>query len=363
VNFGLLESFRNSDRNEFSYSELYRRHLDLAVEAEELGYDTIWLTEHHFVEDGYSPAMMPLGAAIATRTKKIRIGTFVLLMPLHHPLHVAEQAVTLDVLSNGRFDLGLGQGYRPQEFEGFNISRAERASRLREGVEIIRRVLSEDNVSYEGKHFTVRNVTLYPKPVQKPVPIWIGARARTATERAARNGYHLAGTVPEQADIYREALRAAGRNPADFHVAQLRFGYVAARRDKAWDDAEYGVHHLMAKYGQWLSEAADVAGDEHFAQVPAVGELRKLNEPRFLGEPLIIGSPDDVIKLLERYTNYTHLALGMALPGIDPKKVRASMRLFAKEVIPHFRRKARAAEKLKARAVEKPKVPSGAASR
>jgi alkanesulfonate monooxygenase SsuD/methylene tetrahydromethanopterin reductase-like flavin-dependent oxidoreductase (luciferase family) len=112
------------------------------LKAEELGYDTIWLTEHHFVEDGYSPAMMPLGAAIATRTKKIRIGTFVLLMPLHHPLHVAEQAATLDVLSNGRFDLGLGQGYRPQEFEGFNISRAERASRLREGVEIIRRVLS-----------------------------------------------------------------------------------------------------------------------------------------------------------------------------------------------------------------------------
>src|SRR5579864_3168088 len=217
MNFGLLISFRNSSKNELSYSELYRRHVDLAVEAEDLGYDTIWLTEHHFVEDGYSPAMMPLGAAIATRTKKIRIGTFVLLMPLHHPLHVAEQAVTLDVLSNGRFDLGLGQGYRPQEFEGFNISRAERASRLREGVEIIRRVLSEDNVSYEGKHFTVRNVTLYPKPVQKPhIPIWIGARSRKATERAARSGYHLAGTGPLQAEIHKEALTAAGRNPADF---------------------------------------------------------------------------------------------------------------------------------------------------
>lgn len=135
MNFGLLESFRNSDRNEFSYSELYRRHVDLAVEAEEMGYDTIWLTEHHFVEDGYSPAMLPLAGAIAARTKKIRIGTFVLLLPLHHPLHVAESAATVDVLSGRRFDLGLGQGYRPQEFDGFNIPRSERASRLREGVE------------------------------------------------------------------------------------------------------------------------------------------------------------------------------------------------------------------------------------
>ncbi len=79
MNFGLLISFRNSSKNELSYSELYRKHIDLAVEAEDLGYDTIWLTEHHFVEDGYSPSMLPLAAAIATRTKKIRIGTFVLL--------------------------------------------------------------------------------------------------------------------------------------------------------------------------------------------------------------------------------------------------------------------------------------------
>jgi probable F420-dependent oxidoreductase len=346
MNFGLLESFRNSDRNEFSYPELYRRHVDLAVEAEDMGYDTIWLTEHHFVEDGYSPAMLPLAAAIAARTKKIRIGTFVLLLPLHHPLHVAESAATVDVLSAGRFDLGLGQGYRPQEFDGFNIARNERASRLREGVEIIRRVFTEDNVTHEGKHFTVRNVTLYPKPVQKPhIPIWIGARSAKATERAARNGYHLAGIGPQQAEIYKTALTAAGRNPADFNIAQLRFGYVAARRERAWDDAEYAIHHLMAKYGQWIAEAADVPGDEQFAKVPSIAELRKLNDKRFLGEPLIIGSPDDAIEMLERYTDYTHLAMGMALPGLDPKKVRASMRLFAKEVIPHLRRKARAAGK------------------
>jgi alkanesulfonate monooxygenase SsuD/methylene tetrahydromethanopterin reductase-like flavin-dependent oxidoreductase (luciferase family) len=187
MNFGLLISFRNSSKNELSYSELYRKHIDLAVEAEDLGYDTIWLTEHHFVEDGYSPSMLPLAAAIATRTKKIRIGTFVLLMPLHHPLHVAENAATVDAISNGRFDLGLGQGYRPQEFTGFNIPREERSRRLREGVEIVRRAFTEDNFSFEGQHFTVRDVTLYPKPVQKPhPPIWIGARSLGDRTRGAQ---------------------------------------------------------------------------------------------------------------------------------------------------------------------------------
>src|ERR1700732_3743399 len=100
-------SFRKFSRNELSYADLYRKHVDLAVEAEAMGYDTIWLTEHHFVEDGYSPSMIPLAAAIAARTKKIRIGTFVLLMPLHHPLHVAGNATTGAAISHGRFHLGL----------------------------------------------------------------------------------------------------------------------------------------------------------------------------------------------------------------------------------------------------------------
>ena len=341
MNFGLLMSFRNSSRNELSYSELYRKHVDLCVEAEELGFDTIWLTEHHFVDDGYSPTMMPLAAAIAARTKKIRIGTFVLLMPLHDPLHVAEDAVTVDALSNGRFDLGLGQGYVPREFTGFNIPRDQRSRRLREGVEIVRRLFTEDNVTFEGKCYTIRDATLYPKPTQQPhPPIWIGARSRPATERAARNGYHLAGTGEHQAQIYRDALTVAGRNPADFKIAQLRFGYLATRREKAWDECEFGLHYLLKRYGDWIAEANDVPGDESFTRIPPVGELRKSNDAGMIGDRFMVGTPDDAIQQIESIEHYaTHLALGLALPGIEPKKIRASMKLFADKVIPHFKRK------------------------
>ncbi|HXZ87111.1 MAG TPA: LLM class flavin-dependent oxidoreductase [Candidatus Binataceae bacterium] len=342
MNFGLLMSFRNSSRNELSYSELYRKHIDLCVEAEDLGFDTIWLTEHHFVDDGYSPSMIPLAAAIASRTKKIRIGTFVLLMPLHNPLHVAEDAATVDVLSNGRFDLGLGQGYVPREFSGFNVPREERSRRLREGVEVVRRAFTEENFTFEGRCYTVRDATLYPRPVQQPhPPIWIGARSRPATERAARNGYHLAGTGEHQAEIYRAALRAAGRNPAEFNIAQLRFGFIAAKKEKAWDECEFGLQYLLTRYGQWIAEASDVPGDESFAKVPPVGELRKAAESSSFLD-LLVGTPDDAVKQIEAMESYsTHLALGLALPGIDPKKIRGSMKLFADKVIPHFRKKSR----------------------
>jgi alkanesulfonate monooxygenase SsuD/methylene tetrahydromethanopterin reductase-like flavin-dependent oxidoreductase (luciferase family) len=291
--------------------------------------------------------MMPLAAAIAARTKKIRIGTFVLLMPLHEPLHVAEEAVTVDALSNGRFDLGLGQGYVPREFTGFNVPREERSRRLREGVAIIQRLFTEDHVTFEGKCYTVRDATLYPKPTQQPhPPIWIGARSRSATERAARNGFHLAGTGEHQVQIYRDALAAAGRNPDDFNVAQLRFGYVAAKREKAWDECEFGLHYLLTRYGDWIAEANDVPGDENFTKIPPVGELRKANAAGMIGEGFMVGTPDDAIAQIGQIEQHaTHLALGLALPGIDPKKIRASMKLFAEKVIPHFRRKGRVRKK------------------
>src|SRR5260370_238225 len=240
MNFGLLISFRNSSKNELSYSELYRKHIDLAVEAEDLGYDPIWLTGHH-----------------------------------------------------------------------------------------------------------VGDRTPYHKPVQNPPPaLWIGARSRWGTERAARNGYHLAGTGAHQAEIYREALRTAGRDPATFNVAQLRFGFIGTSRDKAWNECEFGLHYLLARYGQWIAEAADVRGDERFAEVPPVGKLRESANARLLGGAVLVGTPDETIAQVETISQYaTHLPLGMARPGIDPKKVRASMKLFADKVIPHFRRKSRSAKR------------------
>ena len=131
MDFGLVLSFRNPPPGRVPFTEIYRKHFDIAALAEDLGYGTIWLTEHHFIDDGYSPSLLPIAAAIAARTRRIRIGTFVILLPLHNALRIAEDAATVDIISNGRFDLGVGQGYRIPEFVGFDIPSRARSSSLR----------------------------------------------------------------------------------------------------------------------------------------------------------------------------------------------------------------------------------------
>ena len=123
LRFGLWYDFRNPPAWKQDGTELYRAILDQCVRAEELGWDDIWLSEHHFLDDAYTPSMLPLGCAIAARTERVEIGTSVLLLPLHDPVRVAEDAATLDVLSGGRLQLGLGVGYRVEEFIGFDIDR------------------------------------------------------------------------------------------------------------------------------------------------------------------------------------------------------------------------------------------------
>jgi alkanesulfonate monooxygenase SsuD/methylene tetrahydromethanopterin reductase-like flavin-dependent oxidoreductase (luciferase family) len=347
MDFGPLLAFRNPPPGRVPFTEIYRKHFDIAALAEDLGYDTVWLTEHHFIDDGYSPSLLPIAAAIAARTRKIRIGTFVLLLPLHNALRVAEDAATVDIISNGRLDLGLGQGYRVPEFVAFDIPRKERGPRLEEGAEVIRRAFTEKNFTFEGRFNKLTNVTMVPGPVQKPhPPIWLAARGPKSIARAARNRYHLMGTGPiEQQQIYDAALREGGSNPDDFRIAQVRTVFVAARREKAWDAAEAAVHYMMSCYGKWFAEANDLPGDQGVAGLPPVGKLRESDTASFFGEPLIIGTPDDAIQMIEDYerrTRLTHLVMMTALPGADPAKVAISMKLFAKEVLPHFRRKARA---------------------
>ncbi|MEM7541598.1 MAG: LLM class flavin-dependent oxidoreductase [Pseudomonadota bacterium] len=182
MRFGIMYDFRNPQRWHISDPVFYRAMLNQMVDAENLGFDHVWLTEHHFTEDAYNPASLSMAAAIAAVTNKIRIGTFILLMPFIHPVRAAEDVTLADILSNGRFDLGVGQGYTHDEFDAFCIDRKERAPRMVEGIEIMRRLFTEDSVTVNGRFTKLSDATLTPKPVQKPhPPLWIGARGPKAT--------------------------------------------------------------------------------------------------------------------------------------------------------------------------------------
>ena len=344
LRFGLLWPFRNPDFARVPWQDLYRAHLDLIIDSEAMGYDHAWLTEHHFVDDGYSPSLLPIAAGIATRTSRIRIGTFLVLLPLHNPVRVAEDTATVDLMSNGRFDLGVGLGYRRKEFSDQGISHTERGARLREGIEIIQRLLSDESVSYDGKFSQLKDIRIVPPALQKPhPPIWLGAIAEKAIERAAKMGFHFQVVGPPSlVEHYDACLDAAGRDPQEYNTAQLRWIHVAQSRAQAWETAARSLHHTASCYAQWFAEANDKPGDDQaIVGIPSVDEMIAKQEFDMFGEPAIIGTPEDAKEMIAEYLKrgrVTHLVCGMAFAGLAPHHIRSSMELFAKDVIPAFQR-------------------------
>src|SRR4051794_14958837 len=339
MNLGLMFSFRRTDTSR-SFVDVYRDELRLIREAEQLGFDTVWLTEHHFAEDGYSPSIVPIAAAIAAITERIRIGFNLLLLPLHHPVQLAENLATIDVISNGRLDVGLGQGYAVHEFDGYGIKRSERLSRFVEGWDILNGLWTDDVFSYEGKRYNVASPQLAPNPAQQPPPpIWVGATSEKAVRRAGRRGANLLGLAnPHLQTAYEEARLEAGLSLDTAKVLQLHWAHVADSDDDAWAEAGGSFQHLLKVYDEWGRTAADTDGGRYpFPPVPTVAELRTGGQATIF--PAVIGSADHVASDLSTSMNSvltTHLALGV-LPGMDPKHTAASMRRIITDVVPALR--------------------------
>src|SRR5229473_6580393 len=153
IRFGLWYYFRNPPELLQSSVRLYSESLDQIAWGESHGFHDVWLSEHHFIEDGYLPSILPVAAAIAARTKRIRIASGVLLMPFQNPARLAEDIAVVDIISGGRFELGVGVGFEHEEFEGFGVPFKERGARTNQSLEIIRRLLSGETVTYKSDFF------------------------------------------------------------------------------------------------------------------------------------------------------------------------------------------------------------------
>src|SRR5262250_2966540 len=165
MKFGLYSSVANPPRGE---------HLDRAIDeviaeaqlAEASGFDSCFFGEHHQDKDGFLPSPLIVATAVAARTERLRVGTSVILLPLHHPVRVAEDSITLDLVSKGRLILGVGVGYQPADFRAFNVPMKDRATIFEESVEILRRCWSGERFSFKGRHYTLDDVQIMPRPVQ-----------------------------------------------------------------------------------------------------------------------------------------------------------------------------------------------------
>jgi alkanesulfonate monooxygenase SsuD/methylene tetrahydromethanopterin reductase-like flavin-dependent oxidoreductase (luciferase family) len=342
MNFGLILTGGNPPPWTAPAPRVYQNLIHQAMLAEELGYDNVWTAEHHGTDEYFS-AQFPVLAAIAARTTRIRIGTYIVILPLYNPLQVAEEAATLDAISDGRFDLGVGQGYVVSEYAAYNIPRKERPARMEEGLAIIRGLWEQETFSYAGKHFKIAPISLRPRPVQRRLPIWVAGLTEKSIDRAARYGCHFAGAgAATGMQIYDASLRRHGHDPQHFYKGALRMVYIADTRERAWTEAAPHVHHQMSVYTKNLDDAGDFKWPGGYFGVDPLPPPEKLGEEKnlhFFGAPFIIGSPEDAIKEIERShaeTGVTHLVMWMQIGGMDPRLTEHSMRLFAKEVMPHF---------------------------
>jgi alkanesulfonate monooxygenase SsuD/methylene tetrahydromethanopterin reductase-like flavin-dependent oxidoreductase (luciferase family) len=329
VQFGVLYDFRNPVAWQRPWPDFYRGLLDQIISLEELGFDAVWLTEHHFVADGYLPAVFPVAGAIAARTRRLRIGTNLLLLPLHHPVLVAENAAVLDVLSDGRFTLGVGLGYRDEEFRGLGVARAERPGRMEEGLRLVRQCwAAEGPFDHFGRYWRLAGVDVQPKPVQAGgVPIWVGARGDRALDRAARlgDGWLAAGAGHSEYLAYRSACEQHGRPIGP--IAALRNVWVGD-----WSEAERFATYMQTSYRQWYGQAADLPVDT-VAATPA-NEYPLPLDWYWIGEP---GFITDQLLAAHAEVPFDQLIMVLHFAGADLSQSQSSISRFARHVLPRFK--------------------------
>lgn len=248
--FGLWYDFRNPAQWQRPFSTLYAEALDQIAWAESIGVDSVWLTEHHFCEDGYTPSPFVIASAIGQRTTRLKMGTNLIVSPLHNPVRLAEDAATLSLLTGGRFSLGVGQGYWVPEFEAFGRNIKHRPSLLEEGVEVIRRAWADSTEPYDGRRFQLPGVSVTPKPEQTP-DLLVGAMAPPAIARAAKIADGFLSTQNDHQATYLEAVEALGKPVADAKIYAGQWTIIAEDPERVWADIGQHALYQLNEYIKW----------------------------------------------------------------------------------------------------------------
>lgn len=329
LTFGYLFDFRNPPQWHRPWETLYAETLDLIAETERLGFQGAWVPEHHLADDGYLPSPLVALAAIAARTKAMRIGTGVALAPLYNPVRFAEDCALLDILSNGRLDLGLAIGYRRRETAAFGVDFTRRGARFDEFLQIVQRLWAGETVSFDGKHFQIEGAKVMPPALRGTIPLYIGGFADKAVERVARYGQGYIGSA-DVCGLYVDKLRELGRDPAEARVRITGLTTVVA------DDPEAALEelapyflHANNSYGAWFHEdkALGMAGmtPTSLEDYKASGDLRIL-------------TPEAAIAMfrdMQARMPLEHFMM-MLPPGLPADRFLHYAGIFAREVLPAF---------------------------
>jgi probable F420-dependent oxidoreductase len=336
LGFGLLSAQLRP--GESDWAPAYDETLRTAEAAERLGFDSVWTTEHHFVDDGYMPSLLVTSAAIAARTSSIEIGTGVVLAPLHHPLRLAEDAATVDLISGGRLTLGLGLGWSEAEFAAFGADMRRRGRAMDEILTVLPQAWSGNVFTHTGTEYQLPELAVRPTPNRR-IPIVIGGGAEPAIRRAGRLADGIFSNAPaakylEQVTWARDEIEQHDRDPADFRWIHYSIIYPCDDPESGWEELRAHLWHLTWKYRDMVPSASRTGPP------PAAPPLPADQADRLRQRAVLIGPPDQIVEEL--------LAL-RAQSGVDTQFVARSyfatmsydrqfelMQRLATEIAPHL---------------------------
>lgn len=334
MRFGLFGGVARG-KGEVGDCEAYSRFIDYVVEAEQLGFASVFLVEHHFTGGGQLSASLSLLSHLAGLTSTMRLGTAVTVMPWHHPLLLAEQAATVDILSGGRLDFGVGRGYRANEFHGFRVDPAEAQARFEEALElVIRSWRSAERFSHRGRFWSFDDVIVEPRPAQRDPhpPIWVAAGSEGSVRQAARTGQRLlldqfgsTETTARRVAWYRDTQAQANAASAAGQIALTR-GLLLVNHESKVAGEVARRHAAVAQ----LASSAQIPGQAPPATPSGPFALDTSDEATL--QATVVGTPDACIARLKdlEAAGVDYVLLN------DPWGGAERLRFFAREVMPAF---------------------------
>ena len=336
LGFGLLSAQLRP--GETDWTRAYDDTVRLAVDAETMGLASVWTTEHHFVDDGYMPSLAVVSAAIAAATQEIEIGTGVVLAPLHHPLRLAEDAATVQLLSNGRFILGLGLGWSSPEFQGLGSDISKRGRAMEEILTILPKAWAGEPFHHRGEVYDLPELAVRPTPSQK-IPVLIGGGAEAAIRRAARLADGIYANVPrdqflQQLEWIRDECEKIDRDPADMRIVHYSVMLPGKTEEEAFSKYTEHLWQMMWKYSDMEASVA------RSGPPPAAPTFNDEKRERLFGRSTIAGPPDRIAEYLNDLREAAGLPVEFAarsyFPTLEYGEQLELMQQLAEGVSPHI---------------------------
>jgi alkanesulfonate monooxygenase SsuD/methylene tetrahydromethanopterin reductase-like flavin-dependent oxidoreductase (luciferase family) len=323
---------------------------DEAIYADQLGMHSAWIGEHHFNSLGVLSSPELVLGYVAARTKNIRLAPAVNVTPLHHPIRVAEQWATLDLLSNGRVDFAAGRGYDSREYAPFKVSFADNQSIFEEGMEVLQTLWNADGrISHHGKHYQFDDVRITPKPVQKPLPVYIGSFSKPSIELAARLGFNLIvapfaaamsyGGLRQVADLYNESCITHGRKPGRLMCSYFTHFCDTPAQEKAQRERQI-QYYKQCVIPAFPSDPKTAPPSYHYF-IAMVERLQQVKPEDLTENSVLLGNAGRITEILHKVeaAGFSEVILYFNV-GMKPhQQVKEEMDRFMREVAPNFKGK------------------------